>query len=243
MDLGASVLIPIPDPPYGMLILAETQISYFNEENFTIITRPLDAATAFKTWERIDNQRYVLGDVYGKLYLLMLMLDFEEKVQEWKLDILGDIPVASSLVYLDAGCIFVGSHQGDSKVVRIVEGKEGGAIETVQTFSNVAPILDFTIMDMGSRSSEGQTNEYSSGQARLVTGSGAFADGSLRSVRSGVGMQELGIIGEMQHITEVFSLRTDPASENDDTLLVSFISNTRVFHFSPDGDIEELASH
>ena len=243
MDLGASILIPIPSPPYGMLILAETQISYFNEENFTIITRPLESATAFKTWERIDNQRYVLGDIYGRLYLLMLMLDFEEKVQEWKLDVLGEMPVASSLVYLDAGCIFVGSHQGDSKVVRIVEGKEGGAIETVQTFSNIAPVLDFTIMDMGNRSGEGSTNEYSSGQARLVTGSGAFADGSLRSVRSGVGMQELGIIGEMQHITDVFSLRTDPSSDYDDTLLVSFIGETRAFYFSADGDIEEVSNH
>lgn len=243
MDVGASVLIPVQGPPYGMLILAETQISYFNDENFTIITRPLDEATAFKTWERIDNQRYVLGDIYGKLYLLMLMMDFEDKVQEWKLDLLGEIPVASSLVYLDAGCIFVGSHQGDSKVVRIVEGKSGGAIETVQTFSNIAPILDFTIMDMGNRSGEGQANEYSSGQARLVAGSGAFTDGSLRSVRSGVGMQELGIIGAMEHITDVFNLRTDTNSEHDDTLLVSFIGESRVFYFNADGDVEELESH
>jgi DNA damage-binding protein 1 len=243
MDLGATILIPVQGAPYGMLILAETQISYFNEENFTIITRPLEEATAFKTWERIDNQRYVLSDIYGKLYLLMLMLDFEDKVQEWKLDVLGEIPVASTLVYLDAGCIFVGSHQGDSKVIRVVEGKAGGAIETVQTFSNIAPILDFTIMDMGNRSGEGQTNEYASGQARLVTGSGAFADGSLRSVRSGVGMQELGIIGEMQNITDVFSLRTENSGDHDDTLLVSFIGESRVFLFQPDGDIEEFASH
>lgn len=243
MDLGATTLIPIQGPPYGMLILAETQISYFNEENFTIITRPLDDATAFKAWERIDNQRYVLSDIYGKLYLLMLMLDFEEKVQEWKLDVLGEIPVASTLVYLDAGCIFVGSHQGDSKVIRIVEGKNGGVIETVQTFSNIAPVLDFTIMDMGNRSGEGVANEYSSGQARLVAGSGAFADGSLRSVRSGVGMQELGIIGEMENITDVFSLKTNSTSEYDDTLLISFINESRVFFFSPDGDIEELSSH
>ncbi|KIW01818.1 uncharacterized protein PV09_06671 [Verruconis gallopava] len=243
MDMGANILIPINGPPYGLLILAETQISYFHDENFTIITRPLDEATVFKTWERIDNQRYVLGDIYGKLYLLMLIMDFEDKVQEWKLDLLGDIPVASALVYLDAGCLFVGSHQGDSTVVRIMEGKGGGAIETVQTFSNIAPILDFTIMDMGNRTGEGQTNEYSSGQARLVTGSGAFADGSLRSVRSGVGMQELGIIGEMSHITDLFSLRTDPSSQFDDTLLVSFINESRVFYFHPEGDVEELPDH
>lgn len=243
MDLGAGTLIPIPGPPYGMLILAETAITYFNDSTFTVITRPLDEATAFKTWERIDNQRYVLGDIYGKLYLLMLILDFEEKVEDWRIDVLGDIPVASTLVYLDAGCIFVGSHQGDSKVIRIVEGKDGGVLETLQTFPNIAPVLDFTIMDMGNRSGEGQTNEYSSGQARIVSGSGAFADGSLRSVRSGVGMQELGIIGEMINITDVFSLTTQPSAKSTDTLLVSFVGESRVFYFSGDGDVEEFESH
>ena len=53
-----------------MLILAETQITYINDEDLSKLTQPLEEATAFKTWERIDNQRYVLGDIYGKLYLL-----------------------------------------------------------------------------------------------------------------------------------------------------------------------------
>ena len=243
IDIGASTLIPVPGPPYGLLILAETCITYFNDSDYTVVTRPLDEATAFKTWERIDNQRYVLGDIYGRLYLLMLMLDFEEKVQDWRIDLLGGTPVASALVYLDAGCIFVGSHSGDSKVIRIIESEEGGSLEVIQTFPNIAPILDFTIMDMGNRSGEGQANEYSSGQARLVTGSGAYADGSLRSVRSGVGMEELGIIGEMDHITDLFSFRTDPTSEYTDTLLVSFIGGSRVLFFSADGDVEELLEH
>ena len=43
-----------------------------------------------------------------------------------------------------------------------------------------APILDFAVMDMGGRDGETQTNEYSSGQARLVTGSGGWEEGSLR---------------------------------------------------------------
>jgi DNA damage-binding protein 1 len=132
----------------------------------------------------------------------MLILDGKNRVQSWKLDIIGQTSRASALVYLDAGYVFVGSHQGDSQVVRIAEQ----SMEIVQTFSNIAPVLDFTIMDMGNRSGEGQTNEYSSGQARIVTGSGAYQDGSLRSVRSGVGLEDLGVLGEMEHISNLFGL-------------------------------------
>jgi DNA damage-binding protein 1 len=196
-------------------------------------------------WERIDNQRYVLADDYGKLYLLMLMLDFEDQIVEWRIDVLGETPHASVLVYLDAGCIFLGSYQGDSQVIWITDGGNGGAgsVEVLQTFPNIGPILDFTIMDMGNRSGEGQTNEYSSGQARIVTGSGAWKDGSLRSVRSGVGMEELGMLAEMEHVTNMFSLKTNTSSDSVDTLLVSFINESRIFFFDEEGNVEELGDH
>jgi DNA damage-binding protein 1 len=166
----------------------------------------------------------------------MLFLDGDNRVQSWKLDIIGQTSRASVLTYLDAGHIFVGSHQGDSQVIRITEG----SMEVVQTFSNIAPILDFTIMDMGNRSGEGQTNEYSSGQARIVTGSGAYQDGSLRSVRSGVGLEELGVLGEMDHIANLFDLKSSTSSEYADTLLVTFVNESRVFRFDPSGEVEEV---
>ena len=114
-------------------------------------------------------------------------------------------------------------------------------IEIVQTFANIAPILDFTIMDMGSRASEGQTNEYSSGQARIVTGSGAFQDGSIRSVRSGVGMEEQGQLLQASHINDMFALRSSSTSNLVDLLLVSFVDESRIFKFQTDGEVEEQA--
>ena len=166
----------------------------------------------------------------------MLVLDTNNQVETWRLDFLGSTSRASVLVYLGAGIAFVGSHQGDSQVVRISDGY----IEVIQTLANIAPVLDFTIMDLGSRASETQTHEFSSGQARIVTGSGAFDDGTLRSVRSGVGMEELGILGDMEHITDIWGLRVGSPGEFLDTLLVSFVNETRVFRFGYDGDVEEL---
>lgn len=252
LELGASHLIPVPAPTCmlsqpmltlsmlnlidGMLVLAETTITYINDTYNERLFKQLPKPTIFVTWEQIDFQRWLLGDEYGKLYLLMLMIEDDKTVSGWTFDVLGETSRASVLVYLDGGYVFVGSHQGDSQVVKI----QDKSISIVQTISNIAPILDFTVMDMGSRAGEGQTNEYSSGQARIVTGSGAFQDGSLRSVRSGVGLEELGILGEMDHITNLFPLRLNSSTERTDVIIVSFVDETRVFKFSPEGEVEEL---
>lgn len=235
MDLGASHLIPVAEPACGLIVLSEVSISYWERSEKQHIRKPLKDATIFVTWEQIDYQRYILADEYGKLYLLMLEMDGQDRVTGWKIDVIGTTSKASVLVYLGEGRVFIGSHQGDSQVILI----KPQAIEITQTIPNIAPILDFTIMDMGNRSGEGQANEFSSGQARLVTGSGAFKDGSLRSVRSGVGLEDLGLLDQMENITDMFGLRSDPTSQFDDILIVSFVDTTRVFQFSSNGEIEE----
>lgn len=218
----------------GLLVLGESAIYYLDDIESQFLSSPLEEPTPFVSWTQIDNQRWLLADEGGNLYLLMLLLDGSE-VTGWKLDRIGQASRASVLVYLDDGYLFVGSHQGDSQVVKIEEKR----IELVQVISNIAPVLDFSIMDMGSRAGEGQTNEYSSGQARIVTGSGAFQDGSLRSIRSGVGLEEQGLLGEMDHATELFSLRSKEATLHVDLLVVSFVGETRIFQFQADGLVEE----
>ncbi|KAL1954103.1 hypothetical protein VTO42DRAFT_1727 [Malbranchea cinnamomea] len=234
-DLGASMLIPVPNPLGGLLILGEKNIQYVDERNNVVVSQSLEEPTIFVAWEQIDGQRWLLADDYGRLFFLMLTLNEDDAVEKWKIDFLGETSRASVLVYLGAGVVFVGSHQGDSKVIKIMEG----SFDTIQTISNIAPILDFTIMDLGNRSNDSQTHEFSSGQARIITGSGAFNDGSLRSVRSGVGMEELGILGSMEHITDLWGLRVSCGEGFLDTLLVSFVTETRIFQFSPDGEVEE----
>ncbi|KAJ5388796.1 hypothetical protein N7509_011337 [Penicillium cosmopolitanum] len=236
LDMGSSHLIPIPAPLGGLIVLGETSIKYIDDDANDMITRDLDEATVFVAWEKVDSQRWLLADDYGRLFFLMLILSTEGHVESWKLDWLGNTSRASVLVYLGGGVLFVGSHLGDSQVLRIGDG----SFEVIQTLSNIAPILDFTVMDLGNRTSESQTHEFSSGQARIVTGSGAFDDGTLRSVRSGVGMDELGVLGEMDHITDLWGLQVQSAGDFLDTLLVTFVDETRVFRFSVDGEVEEL---
>lgn len=222
----------------GLLILSETSITYYENSTETHIRRPLSEATIFKAWEQIDNQRFLLADEYGKLYVLMLEVSPPDTVTGWRMETIGETSTASVLRYLGNGRVFVGSQTGDSQVIEI----RPGAIEILQTIPSVAPVVDFTVMDMGNRSGDGPINEFSSGQARIVTGSGAFKDGSLRSVRSGVGLEDLGVLDKMENVTNMFSLKSNPPSVFVDTLLVSFIDETRLFRFSADGDVEELES-
>ncbi|KAL8769917.1 MAG: hypothetical protein Q9209_004164 [Squamulea sp. 1 TL-2023] len=234
LELGASHIIPVPTPAYGLLVLAETSITYFDDISGQSLTEPLVDPAIFVAWTAIDAQRWLLADDFGRLFFLMLMLDGAE-VKGWKLDIIGTTSRATTLVYLGSGLAFVGSHQGDSQTIKIQE-KE---IQILQNLANIAPILDFTIMDMGNRSGEAHSNEYSSGQARIVTGSGAFGDGSLRSIRSGVGIEEQGLLGDMDNILDLFPLSANEVGTPTDTLAATFADETRVFQFSADGEVEE----
>ena len=220
-----------------MIILGEIFVSYSNCADKHLLTEPLPNPTIFVAWTPIDMQRFVIADEYGRLYLLMLELnDKNFTVRKFHWSQLGTVSRASVLVYLGKDLVFLGSHQGDSQLLKISEG----SLDVIQSFPNIAPILDFTIMDMGNRLGEGSMNEFSSGQARIVCGSGAFQDGSLRSVRSGVGLENLGVLDEMEHIIDLFSLKSSESLNKVDILVVSFLSETRIFQFSPDGDVEEV---
>ena len=238
LDRGVTHMIPVSQPYGGFLILGERSIAYVDTELENFYPQSLgERSTAWSCWTQVDDTRWLLGDDYGNLYFLMLVTRDGTSVRSWKLDQLGHASKASCLVYLDEGLVFLGSHEGDSQVVRIEEG----GVEVVQTFSNIAPILDLQLMDLG-RGAESalQTGEFATGQARLVSCSGAWQDGSIRSVRSGVGIEEVGEIGEIPLITDMWALSTNGQQAQHDVLLASFATETRVFRFDEDAGVEEV---
>ncbi|KAI9774010.1 MAG: hypothetical protein M1839_001962 [Geoglossum umbratile] len=255
LENAATLLIPVPQPPGGVILLGETFLEYFTSPTASSrphpgrhlspnpeksIMKKLGNPTIFVAWAEIGPQFYLVGDEYGKLYGLTLKV-VDDSVRDFSVETLGETPRASVMVYLGDGYLFIGSHSGDSQLVRLrtVEPK----IELVQTLPNIAPVLDFAVMDMGNRAGEGQPSEYSSGKARIISCSGAYRDGSLRSVRSGVGLDELGIVAELTGIRDVCGLRSSAASKFDDILVVSFVDETRVFRFDAQGDVDEMDSY
>jgi len=241
LDKGVSHLIPVSLPYGGFLVLGERSIAYSDAELQSFNPQSLgDEATVWSCWTKVDDLRWLLADEYGCLYFLMLVVENNSTVKKWKLDKLDQgsrTSKATCLVYLEEGFVFVGSHSGDSQVVQI---RENG-VEIVQTFSNIAPILDLQLMDLG-RGAEAavQAGEFSTGQARLVTCSNAWQDGTIRSVRSGVGMEEIGEVGEIPLIEDMWALRTKGENAQQDVLLASFATETRIFKFDADEGVEEV---
>lgn len=260
LDMGASHLIPVPKAEEankryivrnaaaakaqlgGLIVVGETKMTYLDDESKAVINHSLKEASIFVAWEQVDDLHFLLADDYGVLHLLTLIVD-DAVVLGMDVKKIGTTTRAEVMVYMGNGVLFVGSHLGDSQVVRLKLDGDDLSLELLQTLPNIAPVLDFAVMDMGGRDGETQTNEYSSGQARLVTGSGAHEQGSLRSVRSGVGLEDIGILADMEDVRGVFNLRSNDQSKADDTLLVSFPTETRIFKFDPQGEIEELENY
>ncbi|KAI1394015.1 mono-functional DNA-alkylating methyl methanesulfonate N-term-domain-containing protein [Hypoxylon trugodes] len=224
----------------GLIVVGETRLLYYDDAAKQSVETALEEPTIFVTWTEYDVSHYFLGDDYGNLWILEILLD-GAVINGLRMTKLGQTSRASSLVYMGCNILFVGSAYGDSQVFK-VDPIAKYPPQLIQTLNNIAPIMDLNIMDMGNREGEDQTtNEYSSGQARIVAGSGIFKDGSLRSVRSGVGLDDIGILADMDNVRALFSLRSHGASKTD-ILVVSFLIETRIFTFSPKGEIKEVES-
>lgn len=267
LDCGSSMLIPVRKVQEtvkrhnfrnvdsakahvgGLIVLGETSLLYIDEVTHRTIESPLKQANIFVAWAEYDPTHYFLADDYGNMHLLTILTEPENNVVVKGMDVteIGQpTSRANALLYLGDGLLFVASHYGDSQLfnVDLAKGSEDTKEMMImsQIISNIGPILDFAIMDMGNRENNSALgNEYSSGQARIVTGSGVHKDGTLRSVRSGVGLEEIGDLGDFEDTTGLFTIRSHAASETD-TLVASFLTETRIFRFDSQGECEELES-
>ena len=61
------------------------------------------------------------------------------------MDFLGDITMGEFIVYLGNDLAFLGSHFGDSQLIRL--GSEGH-LEIMGTYPNLGPILDMSFIDL-----------------------------------------------------------------------------------------------
>ncbi|EOO01065.1 putative dna damage-binding protein 1 protein [Phaeoacremonium minimum UCRPA7] len=191
----------------GLLVVGETRLLYIDQVTKVQVEAPLKEASIFVAWAEYDERNYFLADDYGRLHLLTINTD-GSAVTGMQVTYIGKTARASSLVYLGDNILFVASHYGDSQLYRTDFSEDAAQfLHLLQTLPNIGPVLDFTVMDMGNREGDSQLgNEYSSGQARIVTGSGAYKDGSLRSVRSGVGLGDIGILADLKGVRDGKSL-------------------------------------
>ncbi|KAK8364680.1 hypothetical protein V6Z12_A03G247200 [Gossypium hirsutum] len=239
LDNGADLLIPVPPPLCGVLIVGEETIVYCSANAFKAIPiRP----SITKAYGRVDadGSRYLLGDHAGLLHLLVITHEKENYIKarfgflagHWTQDRtlgLGETSIASTISYLDNAVVFIGSSYGDSQLIKLnlQPDAKGSYVEVLERFVNLGPIVDFCVVDLERQ-----------GQGQVVTCSGAYKDGSLRVVRNGIGINEQASV-ELQGIKGMWSLRSSTDDPFDTFLVVSFISETRILAMNLEDELEE----
>lgn len=227
LDNGAGLLIPVPMPLGGVIIIGEQTVVYYNGSVFKAI--PIRPAIT-KAYGRVDadGSRYLLSDLTGVLHLLVITHE-KERVTGLKVERLGETSAASTISYLDNAVVFVGSSYGDSQLIKLnlQPDSKGSYVEVLESFVNLGPIVDLCVVDLERQ-----------GQGQVVTCSGAFKDGSLRIVRNGIGINEQAS-AELQGIKGMWSLRASSIDIYDTFLVVSFISETRILAMNSEDELEE----
>ncbi|KAI9079024.1 hypothetical protein K1719_039024 [Acacia pycnantha] len=227
LDNGAEILIPVPPPLCGVLIIGEETIVYCSANAFKAI--PIKQSNT-RAYGRIDpdGSRYLLGDITGLLSLLVITHE-REKVTGLKIETLGETSIPSTISYLDNAFVYIGSSVGDSQLIKLnlQPDARGSYVEVLERYVNLGPIVDLCVVDLERQ-----------GQGQVVTCSGAFKDGSLRIVRNGIGINEQASV-ELQGIKGMWSLRSSTDDPFDTFLVVSFISETRILAMNLEDELEE----
>lgn len=233
----------------GVIVVGETLLQYYDPESKTSEIYALKEASMFVSWTALDDLRFLLADEYGGLHLLTIIADGNE-ISNMEVIKMGRVSQPTSMIPLVNDMLFIGSHIGGQQLWKLnFPMNKVPYIELLQELDNMGPVLDFSIMDLGHPGVEvgatTKTHEFSSGQARIVAGCGAYESGSLQSIRSGVGLDDFGMIGTMDNVKGIFALHVDKLNVGgsivDDTLVISSKTGTRVFKIYKDGVLEELA--
>ncbi|TPX39150.1 hypothetical protein SeLEV6574_g07407 [Synchytrium endobioticum] len=230
VDVGARMLIPVPAiSGGGVFVVGERSVTYVNgrTEPIEIEMKP----TIIKSYTPIDadGSRYLLGDYLGNLFVLVAY-KANGFTSELRLERLGETSAASALTYLDNGYVHVGSHYGDSQLIRLSSDKEesGDFFQVLDSYPNLAPIVDFSVVDLERQ-----------GQGQIVACCGVGKDGSLRIVRNGIGINEIAEL-EMSGLKSVWALRPHSDAVYDDTIMLSFTNETRLLYADVEGEMSEM---
>lgn len=185
VEHGAHLLIPVPSPTNGVIVVGETTVTYLSGTGS--VQSVAIEGTHIVTYGMIDadGSRYLLSDHKGSLYVLMLTTARDANggstVTKVVVDLLGTTSIAETLNYLDNGVVFIGSALGDSQLIRLKDAPDErrNYVDVLESYSNIGPIMDMCVV-----AGEKQ------GQSHLVTCSGTLKEGTLRVIRSGIGIHE-----------------------------------------------------
>ena len=126
--------------------------------------------------------------------------------------LLGKTSSINTMNRLGENTVFIGSHMGHHKILRLQNEFED--VTEIKTIDNLGPIVDIYVSEFEKHS-------------EVVMCSGKDQDSSLKIVRKGI-TPKIEAKVQIQHATDVFSLKASIDEEFYKYLIVSFISETHV---------------
>ncbi|KAK1397356.1 DNA damage-binding protein 1a [Heracleum sosnowskyi] len=220
----ARLLIPVPSPLYGILIIGKRSVQYFSasvSKSFEFI----NATT--RHYGRLDGDelRYLLGDRNGLLHLLLITQE-NGKFVGLDVNLVGEASAASTISSVGKEVVYVGSCIGDSQLIKIrpLDDGYGSCAEALESYVNLGPIFDLCVV-------ESQRH----GKGTIATCSGSAKYGSVCILRYGFGIDKLAS-AQCEGITGIWSLQS---ATSDLLLVVSFVQETRILEMSKEDELEE----
>jgi DNA damage-binding protein 1 len=111
VDSDAILLVPVPDPTAGVLIVGHDSITYHDSKNSVTISPEILVSHCINCVSPIDKNRYLCGDTSGTVFLLVLDYDEarpEENRIKLLLKYLGNSTIPHCMSYIDNYVVFVG---------------------------------------------------------------------------------------------------------------------------------------
>ncbi|KAK0417985.1 hypothetical protein QR680_013312 [Steinernema hermaphroditum] len=234
--IDAEMIMPCPAPYGGFVSIGQGVVTYHKNESMYYACDAPFAHTVFTCFTTIDasSGRFLFGDQDGHLFMVILSLtsetiDGRPEVRSIAIEPLGMTTHPESICYLDNGVVFVGSRFGDSVMLRLhcESSQENNYLTEIDSYPNLGPIQDMVIMK-------------SDAQTQVVTCSGAYSNGSLRVIRSGIGIDKL-VSVDIDRVVGIFPLTLGEDRSFHTHLVLSHFTETR-FLLVDGQDFEDISS-
>lgn len=165
VDNNAQVLIPVPLPYGGVIVISASSVTYINGNSNVRCAVAIQEShvTAFTQITDHEN-RFLFGNQQGELFLLVFKPNQTKKqVESLVVEPLGVTSIPEQLCYIKEGIIFVGSALGDSQLVRLLPALDVNTksyVEVIDVYANTGPILDMCYVEGDDRGRQSQVHTY-----------------------------------------------------------------------------------
>ncbi|KRZ02533.1 DNA damage-binding protein 1 [Trichinella zimbabwensis] len=237
IEWEAHTLIAVPPPLCGVIVVGCSSLLYIRDNStISTVSPPFLSKSIVNCYDAApDGLTYILGQLDGTLSLLKLEIetDAEGKVtlSRMRATILGVTSPPDSLSYMHKeSLLFVGSRIADSKLLRLNSLAVCDETWTeVESFPNLAPIVDMVLVDMAKQ-----------GQGEIIACSGYGKDGSLKVIRSGIGLYELARL-DIPFVNRVWALRYITDEPYDNLFIMGVVGNSTMVIKFQENQAEQIS--